>query len=556
MSTKKRPTDDQLEAMLTEPHFGASRELQPADPIVPTPMVLPIDEVDPYDRNPRIERNRAYDVIKENIRKRGFKGALSITRRPGAERYMAAEGGNTTLVAIKELYEETGDQRFATIQCIFEPWVSETTVLIAHLIENDARDDLIFIDKARAVRNLKHELEAETGTELSQRKLVEVLRERGYPVSRRLLYSMDYAVDTLLSAIPVALRSGMGRPQVNAIQKLESAARDIWDSYQAGDEELFKAVFAEALARCDGPDWSFDTARSEVEAALAEHCGSEVRHIGIEMGSRLSAATRPRAAEQPDHDGRRSEGGPEGDGEPAGGGRSAANETEVRSSRPESAGSAGGEAPGGPPQGGQEEKEPTALAARSPAGPVSIPPEGRETRPAGGGIDPAEATAPGVDPTADMPTEIRALRRRSYELAKQLAERNDLFNIVLYVPVGFGYLIADVPPLSKEDPPEQFWYKTLLWWHLAACIEMETTPVEIVRKCLMEDSVMRQVIETQSLHPLQDKIVTPPPSYISSSLWSLVNEEDWRTVLDMMQTYRAIRKLVDEKDLNLWGVEG
>jgi len=123
MSTKKRPTDDQLEAMLTEPHFGASRELQPADPIVPTPMVLPIDEVDPYDRNPRIERNRAYDVIKENMRKRGFKGALSITRRPGAQRYMAAEGGNTTLVAIKELYEETGDQRFATIQCIFEPTI-------------------------------------------------------------------------------------------------------------------------------------------------------------------------------------------------------------------------------------------------------------------------------------------------------------------------------------------------------------------------------------------------------------------------------------------------
>jgi len=310
-------------------------------------------------------------------------------------------------------------------------------------------------------------------------------------------------VDILLSAIPVALRSGLGRPQVHAIQKLESAARDIWTSYQAGDEDLFKAVFTEALARCD--------------------------------------------------DSRQ----PEDSEEPAGGERSSTSETGGRSLHPESAGSAGDEPPMGSSQ--QEEGDPTALAARSPAGPVSTPAEKKEgTQPTTGRIDPAEAQAPAADPTADMPTEIRALRRRSYQLAKQLAERNGMFNIVLYVPVGFGYLIADVPPLSREkpEPMEQFWYKTMLWWHLAACTEMEATPVEIVRKCLIEDSPMRQVIETQSLHPLEGKIVTPPPSYISSSLWSQVNEEDWRTVLDMMHTYRAIRKLVEEKNLNLWRAEG
>ena len=98
-------------------------------------------------------------------------GTLPITRRPGQCHYRVAEGGNTVLRILKDLYEETQDPRFHTVQCLFEPWVSESETLIAHLVENDARGELLFIDRARAVSELRGLLEQEVGQKLSTREL-------------------------------------------------------------------------------------------------------------------------------------------------------------------------------------------------------------------------------------------------------------------------------------------------------------------------------------------------------------------------------------------------
>ena len=140
---------------MQEGFFGPIREINEADPIEPTPMGVPIDRIREYDRNPRRERNEAYDEIEISIRQRGFIGTLPITRRPGEPHYRVAEGGNTVLRILKDLYETTQDPRFHTLQCLFEPWVSESETLIAHLVENDARGDLLFIDRARAVREFR-----------------------------------------------------------------------------------------------------------------------------------------------------------------------------------------------------------------------------------------------------------------------------------------------------------------------------------------------------------------------------------------------------------------
>jgi len=151
MSERTPTVEDRLKR-LQEPYVRPSQALKPADPLEPTPMVVPVNEIREYDRNPREARNDAYDRIKDSIRQRGFNGALRITRRPGEPNYIAAEGGNTTLHILKELYVETRDPKFQSISCLYEPWISESETLIAHLVENDARGDLIFIDRApRAV---------------------------------------------------------------------------------------------------------------------------------------------------------------------------------------------------------------------------------------------------------------------------------------------------------------------------------------------------------------------------------------------------------------------
>lgn len=63
---QETPNITSVSAMLTEPHFGTSRDLPLADPIMPTPMIVEIDRIDLYDRNPRRERNAVYADIRDS----------------------------------------------------------------------------------------------------------------------------------------------------------------------------------------------------------------------------------------------------------------------------------------------------------------------------------------------------------------------------------------------------------------------------------------------------------------------------------------------------------
>ncbi|HSH28952.1 MAG TPA: ParB N-terminal domain-containing protein [Thiohalobacter sp.] len=56
--------------------------------------------------------------IKESIRDRGMDLPLTVTPHPGRRGYVILEAGNTRLRALKELYAETGDERFKTSPCL------------------------------------------------------------------------------------------------------------------------------------------------------------------------------------------------------------------------------------------------------------------------------------------------------------------------------------------------------------------------------------------------------------------------------------------------------
>lgn len=121
--SKQRPSAEQLAELIAQPHFGRTREVMAStDPIQPTAMVVEVDEIDVYDHNPRQLANDRYEEIKASIRASGMEQTLTITRRPGAPRYMIAAGGNTRLQAVKALWRETGDERFRCIHCLFRPW--------------------------------------------------------------------------------------------------------------------------------------------------------------------------------------------------------------------------------------------------------------------------------------------------------------------------------------------------------------------------------------------------------------------------------------------------
>lgn len=87
-------------------------------------ITVTLDKLRPYEGNPRKTKNPAYEEIKASIKARGLDHAPNITQRPGDDFYTIADGGNTRLQALKELFQETQDPRFWSIECVFKPWVS------------------------------------------------------------------------------------------------------------------------------------------------------------------------------------------------------------------------------------------------------------------------------------------------------------------------------------------------------------------------------------------------------------------------------------------------
>ena len=67
---KKRPSSEDVKNLLLEGNFGLSTDdtLPLTDPISTTQMVLKLEDIKPYDKNPRRERNPEYEKIKASIR--------------------------------------------------------------------------------------------------------------------------------------------------------------------------------------------------------------------------------------------------------------------------------------------------------------------------------------------------------------------------------------------------------------------------------------------------------------------------------------------------------
>ena len=171
-----------------------------SDPIADTPMVVTLDQLRPYDHDPRKKRNPAYEEIKASIRERGLDAAPAITRRPGEDHYIIRNGGNTRLAILRELWSETRDERFFRISCLFRPWPArgEIVALTGHLAENELRGGLTFIERALGVgliptfRNRLYWVDFTGATDVSA---IPNLDAGGFqPVGKRLLWERNMGI--------------------------------------------------------------------------------------------------------------------------------------------------------------------------------------------------------------------------------------------------------------------------------------------------------------------------------------------------------------------------
>lgn len=274
-------------AMFNKPHFSASdhgSEGNPPDPAVPTRIRVTLDNLEPYAGNPRTKRNPNYDEIKESIRHRGLDHAPNVTRPTPDQPYMINDGGNTRLEILNELWEETGERKFFEIDCMFRPWRSERDVFVAHIIENEMRGRMSFIDRARAAMRLKSDFETEQGKGLSVRELASEITNLGWSLKHQNLSAMIYAHEKLLSVLSETLDSGMGRPAITSIRKMLTECQTYWDSVAIESDGSFESIWQPIFEEMDGYGaFDLELARDKIEEGIAARLDCPVSGIRAEI---------------------------------------------------------------------------------------------------------------------------------------------------------------------------------------------------------------------------------------------------------------------------------
>ena len=489
----KKPTAEQVRNVLSVGAFEKRRQVDETDPIEPISMRLHIDQVAPYDRNPRKSRNPEYESILESLRANGQEEALTVTRRPGDEKYMIKRGGNTRLEIMRMLYHEAGDTRFEYIDCLFKPWVSESECIVGHLIENSTQGPMTLIDKARGYRDFKREYEREHGVSLGQRKLAALLREQGAAINPTALGLYDYALDVLEPAIPRTLADGLGKAQVEKLRRMEQAFRRLAEAHGLYDAETMdaqiRAEWHDFLSQLDGEHWSMELALHEFEqrmsflfmdhaplnrirydlAACLERDPKKVELISTEAGD--GDPLDPRLMDPTNTDART----------PAGTAEDATAESE------HSLLTQGETAASGSTPAGSMPKTPAAASSDSGANETGstatpTPRQSANTRKAATpDLDPdapqptttPESTpAPTLDPPASSFTagqfDIKSHRARIRTLAMQFAQLHSLQRCIIPLDVGYGWFL-DMPatPLpairDKSKDPRALEQRIVAW---------------------------------------------------------------------------------------------
>jgi ParB family protein of integrating conjugative element (PFGI_1 class) len=254
-----------------------------------------IEEIRLYEHNPRRTKNAKFDDIKESIRAGGLRTPITVTQRPGEAHYIVEAGGNTRLLALRQLWAETKDLRFRRLQVLYRPWQSERHVLTAHLIENEQRGDMSFWDRATGIVALKERLEAEQGRVLAIRPLEDALHGLGLAVNTATLALYLYATDRLRvlgDAVPdlAGLDVKTLQPRLNALRRHAQAQASI-------DEDALYAEVFEPVFRAVAGSFTVAATVEACEVALAGRLGQPVdalRAAIVRRGER-STGTAPSA---------------------------------------------------------------------------------------------------------------------------------------------------------------------------------------------------------------------------------------------------------------------
>jgi ParB family protein of integrating conjugative element (PFGI_1 class) len=504
-------------------------------------MRVEISRIKSYERNPRRSKNPEFDRIKSSILTVGMDQPLLITMRPGEDEYIVQAGGNTRLQILKESFESTGDEQFRWVDCLFVEWDRESTVLLAHLRENEFRGNLTFIDKAQAVFEVKNLIAKEFGvSDISQRELERILRDHGYSVSHGLISLMDYARSVLLPLLSVALNSGLGKLQVRRIRKLERVGREIWILRDIGADAEFDEVFETLCRRYDSEDWQFEPLRQAIEVEIAEAAEVSIQVIRMEFDCRLSG----REPEIPDF--LVEDEATHGDfpvslrDEPAIVSDAERQAEAITSLGPDEASSNSDTLRNELSQNLQDQDHQQDSLQIA----IELPPESNNE---------ALFRRIGIQSKERIP--ISLLRETACRLAQRLARRHGMGELIKPLTEnGLGFLVCDVPPASIVDQLDDAMLAkiTTMWWQLIAFAEVTLAPREAVLTILDAESVVGAAVRSGDGRRLIDEVSTVNPADLGQHFWRQLNYEDWCDWLCLAHNYRELHRMAQQLNTPLW----
>lgn len=243
-------------------------------PVTEMPMVLTLDQLRPNPDNPRSSCNPKYEDIKASIKARGLDTVPKVTKNPnGEDVYIFSDGGNTRYQILKELWEESRDERFYRLYCLFKPWPGRLQCVIGHLAENEVRGELTFIEKALGIHKARQIYEEQLNKKVSLRELATLLTTDGLPVHYSSISKMMDTIKYLYPCLPTLLSSGLGRHQIQPLLNLRHDAEKLWQAYESGCEAIasFDEVFSQCCGQFDSPElWGFELFRDELTGRLLQ----------------------------------------------------------------------------------------------------------------------------------------------------------------------------------------------------------------------------------------------------------------------------------------------
>ncbi len=247
-----------------------------SQPMAEMPMILTLDQLRPNPDNPRTGRNPRYDDIKFSIKARGLDTVPKVTRDPeGDDAYIFSDGGNTRYQILSELWQETSDERFYRVHCLFKPWPGRLQCVIGHLAENELRGELCFIEKALGVCKARGIFEEQQQKKISMRELSSLLGREGFPVSASHISRMEDTVQYLYPWIPDLLGSGLGVGPIRTLLALRQDAEAVWRQHVVSINpepvSTFDEVFGACCRKFDAPEsWAPEMFRDELIGDLLQ----------------------------------------------------------------------------------------------------------------------------------------------------------------------------------------------------------------------------------------------------------------------------------------------